>query len=269
MFQHSLVFDSGAYLWLLALVPLMWWLSYRKGGLAALGRWRRLFALLLRSAVLIFVILALADVQYQRRSDRLTVLYLLDQSLSIPAEQRQAMIDYVNASIAAQRSDEHQDRVGVIVFGHTAAVEIPPVDFDVHLPSRIETPLDPQYTDLAAAIQRGQAMFPYDTAGRIVLVTDGNQNLGDALEQARQAADLGVSIDVVPVPLAARDEVAVEKIDIPPGVRRGQPFDLRVVLRRDVQGPERAMRSTVDRQSVAEPSVVPGRLRLVRKAGQR
>ena len=44
------------------------------------------------------------------------------------------------------------------------------------------------------------------------MVTDGNQNLGNALEQARQVSDSGVSIDVVPVRLSARDEVAVEKI---------------------------------------------------------
>ena len=274
MFQHSLAFDRGEYLWLLLLVPWLWWLSYSKGGLAGLGRWRRLLALLLRSAVFIFLILALADVQYQRKSDRLTVFYLLDQSLSIPARQRQAMIDYVNASIDAQRSDEHQDRVGVIVFGHTAAVEIPPVDFDVHMPSRIETQLDPQYTDLALAIQRAQAMFPYDTAGRIVLVTDGNQNLGDALEEAREAVDLGVSIDVVPVLLSARNEVAVEKIDIPPGVRRGQPFDLRVVLQCDRPVSTNATRTTENKKPPAntpgdsEASVVVGRLRLVRKSGQ-
>jgi uncharacterized membrane protein len=112
-------------------------------------------------------------------------------------------------------------------------------------------------------------MIPYDSAGRIVLVTDGNQNLGDALEEARKAADSGVSIDVVPVPLAARNEVAVEKIDIPPGVRRGQPFDLRVVLRRDARGPENTARLTGESGPATDTSVVSGRLRLVRKAGQR
>ena len=82
-------------------------------------------------------------------------------------------------------------------------------------------------------MQRAMAMFPHDAAKRIVLVTDGNQNVGDALEEARAIADAGVSIDVMPVPLDRRSEVAVEKIALPADVRRNQPFELRVVLNND------------------------------------
>ena len=95
---------------------------------------------------------------------------------------------------------------------------------------KVESLLDREYTNLAGAMQRAMAMFPHDAAKRIVLVTDGNQNIGDALEQARAIADAGVSIDVMPVPLDRRSEVAVEKVALPPDVRRGQPFELRVVL---------------------------------------
>ncbi|MCA9231018.1 MAG: VWA domain-containing protein [Planctomycetales bacterium] len=253
MFQHSITFDSPAYLLLLLLLPLMWWLGYRS--LSGLGRWRRLMALTLRSLVLLIIVFALADVQYQRRSDQLTVIYLLDQSLSIPVDQRQAMVDYVNASVAQHHDDGHNDRYAVIVFGRDAGVEIPLVNVNIPLNRRIETVLDPEYTDLALAIQRAKAMFPFDAAKRVVLVTDGNQNQGDAQRDARAAAAAGVSIDVVPVMLSARSEVAVEKVDVPAGARRGQPFEMRVVLRND---------SPAD-----GGKTIPGKLRIVRKSGQR
>ena len=83
----------------------MWWLSF--AGLSGLGRWRRLMALTLRSLVFTVIVLALADVQYQRRSDQLAVIYLLDQSLSIPTAHRQEMVEYVNASI-----QQHRERLG-------------------------------------------------------------------------------------------------------------------------------------------------------------
>ena len=101
MFQHSLAFDRPAYLALLGLIPVMWWLGYRS--LSGLGPWRRWFALLLRTAVLVLIVLALADVQYQRRSDGLTVVYVLDQSLSVPPDQREAMVSYVRNSIRQHR----------------------------------------------------------------------------------------------------------------------------------------------------------------------
>jgi len=253
MFRHSLAFDSAGYLLLLLLIPLLWWLSFQS--LSGLGRWRRLLALALRSLVLVLLVLALADVQYRRQSDQLTVVYLLDQSLSIPTDQRQAMIEYVNASIDEHHNAGKNDRYAVIAFAQDAAVEIPLVDTGIPLPSRIESILDPEYTDLATAIQRAKAMFPHDAAKRIVLVTDGNQNLGNAQREARSAAAAGVSIDVVPVLLTAQSEIAVQKVDIPAGVRRGQPFDLRVVLNNDAE------------QDGSSP--VQGKLLIIRKSGER
>src|SRR3954471_10017387 len=103
------------YLLLLALLPVMWWFSF--GSLSGLGRWRRLIALGLRTLVVVLLVAAIAEMQYRRTSDKLTVIYLLDQSLSIPEARREAMIDYVNASIRDQRKSEKGDKAGVIVFG--------------------------------------------------------------------------------------------------------------------------------------------------------
>jgi uncharacterized membrane protein len=251
--HYSLAFDRPVYLALLALVPVLWWLGYRS--LAGLGRWRRWLALGLRSLVLLLIVLALADAQYQRKSDGLTVVYVLDQSLSVPAPQREQMIEFVRNSIRQHRNDAKGDRFAVIVFGRDAEVEVPPVAVNEAVHSKVESVLDPEYTDMATAIQRAKAIFPYDTAKRIVLVTDGNENLGNAYREARTAAEAGVSIDVVPVYIEPRGEVAVEKVDIPAGVRRGQPFDMRVVIRNDAKpGAEKA---------------IDGKMLLVRKAGQR
>jgi Mg-chelatase subunit ChlD len=253
MLPHSLAFDRPAYLALLALLPVLWWLGYRS--LAGMGRWRRMMALALRSAVLIGIVLALADVQYRKRNDHLTVVYVLDQSLSIPGETRQAMLDYVSRSVSESADRKLDDRYAVVTFGRDAAVEVPPVAATLAVPPRLETTLDPEYSDLAAAIERAQSLFPADAAKRIVLVTDGNENRGNAYREARAAADSGVSIDVLPITLAPRVETAVEKIDVPAGVRRGQPFDVRVVLSNDSPNPN------------APP--VPGTLKLILKAGER
>ncbi len=156
------------------------------------------------------------------------MIYLLDQSLSIPEAQRKQMIEFVNAAIREHR--EKQDRAGVIVFGREAAIEIPPFDDQVQIPDRIETMPDPEYTNLASAMKLAQASFPEDAAKRVVIVSDGNENLGNALDQARAMAEAGISIDVVPIRYRTRAEVAVEKVTIPSDVRKGQPFDMRVVV---------------------------------------
>ena len=248
MFDYRITFGSPWYLLLLVLVPVVWWYSFR--GLAALGRVRRALALSLRTLVLLLFIMALADVSMVRVSDRLTVIYLLDQSLSIPVEDRLAMIHYVNEEIVKHRRDN--DRAGIIVFGRDAAIEIPPFDDDVQMTPLIESLLDPDFTDLSTAMRLAQASFPEDAARRIVLVTDGNENLGDAMEEARGLSGAGVGIDVVPVRYKRRGEVILERLAIPSNVRKGQPFDLRVV-------------ATNTQQPTTESSAVVGGRLVVRK----
>lgn len=250
-----LVFNSPWYLLLLLLLPAMWGFSFNS--LSGLGRWRRLFALALRTIVLLLIVAALAEMQYQRTSDRLTVIYLLDQSLSIPEARRTAMISYVNASIRDQRKAEKDDKAGVIVFGRNAEVEVPPVDFNIQLGRRVESLLDRDFTNLAGAMQRAMAMFPHDSAKRIVLVTDGNQNVGDALQEARAVAEAGVSIDVMPVPIDQRSDVAIETFALPPDIRAKQPFEARVVV------------NNTSTDANGNGKSVKGHIKIVRKAGDR
>ena len=73
---------------------------------------------------------------------------------------------------------------------------------------------------------------------------------------ARALAEAGIGIDVVPIRSRVLGEVAVEKVTIPSDVRRGQPFDLRVVLDNTAAEGE-------------QPQPVEGRLQVVRKAGGR
>src|SRR3990172_258841 len=217
MLNYEISFESPWYLLLLALVPVLWWFSFR--GLAALGLGRRVLSLGLRSLVLLALILAVAEMQLVHTSDQLTVIYLLDQSESIPAGHRRAMLDYVNAAIFEHRRQD--DRVGVIVFGRDAAIEIPPFDDSVEI-VRVESELDPYFTDLSRAMRLAQASFPEDAAKRIVIVSDGNENLGNAAEQAQGLAGAGVGIDVVPVRYQERGEVIVERVTVPGNVRERQ-----------------------------------------------
>ncbi|MFZ5830627.1 MAG: VWA domain-containing protein [Planctomycetota bacterium] len=226
MFDYRISFVSPAYLLLLLLLPLVWWYSFRR--LALLGPVRRWFALVLRTLVFAMVVLALAEIQMVRVSDRVTVIYLLDQSLSIPEERRTAMIDYVNRSV--RKHMEQGDRAGVIVFAQEPAIEVPPFDEPIYVPEQVESLIDREFTNLAGALKLAQASFPEDAAKRIVVVSDGNENIGDAIEQARALAAQSVGIDSLPIRYPPRAEVMVERMLMPEDVRRNQPFDLRVVL---------------------------------------
>lgn len=228
MFGLRITFDSPGWLLLLLALPLLWWFSFR--ALSALGPVRRWFVLVLRTAVLSLIVFALAEIQMVRTSEKLAVVYLLDQSVSIPEPQRRAMVDYVNAEIKKHRHSDRQDYAGVIVFARDAATEWQPDDENIQIEYTPGARVETDHTNIASAMKLAMALFPKDAARRVVVVSDGNENLGSALEEARGMAEAGVGVDVVPVRYQARADVAVERISIPPDVNRGQPFDVRVVV---------------------------------------
>src|SRR5262249_19692224 len=93
--------------------------------------------------------------------------------------------------------------------------------------------VDTTYTDIAAAIKLALASFPEGTAKRVVLVSDGNENLGNAVEQARIAHQNGVQIDTVSLAAGYRNtnEVLVEKVEAPPMTEQGARLPIRVLVR--------------------------------------
>jgi len=229
MFGLRISFDQPVYLLLLLLLPFLWWLGFRY--LASLGTRRRIAAILFRSAVLVAIIAALAGVQLVWTTDRVTVMYLLDQSESIPKDRRLQMLDFVTRSVSQHRDSAREDRAGVIVFGRSAAIEVPPFNDDV--PPLRQTESDfgrGDATNLEEALELAHASMPEDSRRRIVIVTDGNETLGNAKPVAARLAAAGIGIDVVPAPLGTGADVLVEKIDLPTDIRNGQPFEARVVI---------------------------------------
>ena len=247
-----IAFDQPWYLLLLLLVPVLWVWSFRS--LAGLGPMRRVVALLLRTTVFTLLVFCLAEMQYRRANERLTVIYLLDQSASIPAAQREAMVDYVVEAVRQQRKVDREDRAGVIVFGREATIEVPPFDDDLPLVGRLESLIDlkTDATNLEAALKLAQATFAEDSAKRIVIVTDGNENLGDARGVAEMLAESGIAFDVLPIRLSARADVALQRVILPSDIRKGQPFEVRVVAN-----------NTTPVDKGGRP--VPGRLKLFRR----
>lgn len=224
----SLRFSEPWWLLLLLLLPGVVWIGRKS--LAGLGPFRRGTAIGVRALVLALIILALAGLQLVRRSEALCTLFVLDQSQSIPAAATEQALDLVDKALADRPSD--RDLVGLVVFGKEAKVELPPAEYPRDRRVRsIGSLLDRRHTDVAGAIRLALGAFPPDAAGRIVLLSDGNQNVGDALEQAVAARQAGVPIDVVPIEYRYDAEVLVDKIVLPAELQPGEAANLRIVLR--------------------------------------
>src|SRR5262245_42757313 len=226
--------------WLLLLFSVPWliWYSWRR--LAALGPGRRVLAIALRCSLLTLLAFALAEMHARHSENRLTVLFVWDRSLSVPPEyvddinlREERIKTFLNDAVAKRGPGKEQDRVGLVVFGKQPALELPPGAVPQLRLQKIQSRIDDTYTDIAAAIKLALASFPEGTGKRIVLMSDGNENLGNAEEQARIAKQNSVQIDVVPLAGGRRNpnEVLVERLDAPGQTEKDSRVPLRVLLR--------------------------------------
>ena len=179
-------------LWLLLLIPLT-------VGLALLGprrptRLRFWGGLALRTVLLLLIVLALAGIQLRLESDLRTVVFVLDASESLPAEAQAQGEAFVRQAIQEMPPGS---QAAVVMFGKDALVE--------RLASQ-ERQLGPFGsvpitigTDIENALQLALALFPDEGARRLVLLSDGRENLGQAIDQAEFAAAHGVELSYVPL----------------------------------------------------------------------
>lgn len=218
-------FEHPGYLVLLATLPLIVALSFRS--LAGLGAVRRWLAIGLRCLVILAIVLALAGAQRTQPTDQLAVIFLLDRSASVPSAQRQQGFEFIKDSRAALRPTK--DRMGIIAFDGEPAVEQLPMG-DLGIKSLGE-PVRPDQTDISDALGMAMALFTDDAARRVVLLSDGNENVGHALEEADQFGAAGVPIDVVPLRYQHGAEVVFERLSAPPTANADETIDLQMVLR--------------------------------------
>src|SRR6266581_7986317 len=237
-------------LYLLLLLPALgcvFWLALKSD--VQISAWLRWAAVAVRTLVILAIVFAVAGLQWLLPVEGMNVFYLLDRSDSIPAPQQDLVKNYVNKSVAFKRNP---DKAGIIVFGSEASIESMPnsaVDLQ-----KIQAVVGTERTDLAAAIRLGTAAFPEHGQKRLVLMSDGNENLGDAMGAVLAAKSLGVSVDVLPMGVSRANDVSVQKIQVPPKLKEGQAFEVKIFVDAD-QAQTAAVRLYRNEQYLGEQKV--------------
>jgi uncharacterized membrane protein/Mg-chelatase subunit ChlD len=217
----SISFIYPQYLWLLLLVPLM--IALGLTGRSRFNRNRLWAALVARTILTVALVLALAGIQLRLRSNTLTNVFILDASDSISSAEQSRGETLIRQAIQGMRQG---DKAAVVVFGEDSLVERLASE-DRFFSELGSTPITVR-TNIASALQLAQAILPGEGYKRMVLFSDGRQNIGEAIEQAELAASQEVELLYVPLGGPLGDvEVLVESLSAPTEIRQGEDFTLK------------------------------------------
>ena len=267
---RGLQFVRPLWLLLLGFVPAIVLVSRRS--LSGLGPTRKWAAITLRCLGVALLAAALAEPRLRRPTDNATVLFVVDRSFSIPQDldltnPETAAVDrrwervkgFIETAVARRPGERREDQVGLILFGKRPRLALPPAQVDrLPIDERQAGPINGEYTDISAAIKLALASFPQGTGKRMVLISDGNENVGTADEQARIARDNGVQIDTIALAPGYRNEseILVQAVESPRVAAQGQRLPIRVLIRNSSPNKVVDGRLDVTKASTGENSTV-------------
>lgn len=221
--------------WLLfTLVPLasvVAWYFVRS--LSDFPKSQRIVSLCMRLTMLLLLVLALSGMTWLRETDEQCIIFLQDTSQSIGEQADTAALEYLRQAAECKGIN----KTILMPFASTA---LPTRELTVETlqqqsptlsdnPTNLSTAQKQQAdgTNLAAAIEAAAGYMPPGYVPHIVLLTDGNQTLGDAIAAAAQSR---IPVSTVPLPALSEPEVQVAEVNVPAEVREGEPFFVDVVI---------------------------------------
>jgi uncharacterized membrane protein len=222
-FGGVLMFARPAAFGLAVFAAWIWWLHV--AGYAGLPKVRGHVALWTRFLLFALLVMVLAEPRSVRSRDVLSVMYLVDVSDSVRGDSVDASIRYVLEAVAKKPT---KDEAGLLVFGKTPAVELPPrMSFPYEA---MNSQVDRGSTNVEQSLSLAGAMLPDDNQGRLVVISDGVQTEGNLTRVLDDLKSRGIPVDVLPVDYSYDKEVWLERIDLPQQVKPGETYEAAMVL---------------------------------------
>ena len=214
---------------LLLIVPVLWWIQGRS--FAGFGVKQRALQTTVRSAVVLLLMAALMEPVLVRTGGWLSTVYLVDVSASVSLASRAFTAQWI-AEANAYGSPDHW---AVMEFA-SDAVALDDVDAlretadDPAREGTNEASLDRGVTNLERSVAEARRQFAPNHNKRLVLMTDGRQNVGNMVDALADLQRDGVQVFTMPV--AARDvgDAWVDSVVVPDIVTVDEPFPLEVEL---------------------------------------
>jgi len=171
------------------------------------------------------------------------LIVLADRSASIRAssDRQKQIVRSLAAKIPAH------DRLGLVGFGRESAIESPAyerLNF-----SDFGTQPNENYTNFEDALRLGSSLLPADTAGHLLLLSDGRQNLGDGIAQARALRQNGIRLDAMAINVPSGPEVQLDSVKAPSTIPAGAAARIEVHIRSNIET-QGGLRVFMDREPV-------------------
>ena len=203
---------------LFAMLPLAW----------AAFTWRgtsRHGALALKCAAMLALVLALSEPELTVFESRMAVAVLADTSASVSDQD----LDHASDVAAKLESARGRNWTQVLPFAQSTR-GLDKTEQGQALALRHTAGEPGRGTNIESAVREGIAALPAGRVPRLVLISDGNENLGGVARAAWQARQLGIPIDTYPLAGRPKPDLRLDSVTLPSLAFTGERFPIDVAV---------------------------------------
>ncbi|WP_036720530.1 VWA domain-containing protein, partial [Paenibacillus sp. JCM 10914] len=210
--------------WLLLLLPAGFFLFYAYRTDYRLSGFRKKLALCLRTCIILLLIFMISGLHGFTVLRDKQVVYVADRSDSMGDPTR--ITNWIQESLAAK---EEKDGTAIVSTGLEGAIErrLTPSD---GAGASLNALLEGRFTGLESGLHLAGSLFEGTSDSRIVLISDGDENVGSMAAAGRLLRDRGIAVDVLPASKQQVKDVAVEEIKVPDRLYQAESFYVEVLI---------------------------------------
>lgn len=176
--------------------------------------------MVLRSIIAILLVLALAGMNIKTFVDTTATIFAVDLSDST-RNLRGQFTEFIEEALKEKTKN---DKVGIVTFGLNSEVELPLRD-DLEI-VEFQTRPKSGFSNIEKGLKLAQTLLPSDSMKRIVLLTDGEENIGDSLKETSLINQKDIDFKIYYIEKDVKEDIQINGIDIPSRLYENQAFNI-------------------------------------------
>lgn len=171
----------------------------------------------IRLVIFALLIFALTVPQILLPAKGETVVFLADRSASV-SQSHQQLLEWIEKSVMHKQTD---DSFAVVTFGENVSLE-QNTGIKKNPLSQFNTEIHDGETNMEAGLHFAASLIPHNSSGRIVLLSDGNETIGNSGEAANLLKNRNIELDYVLLKNHVGEDMSLSEINVPPSLYKGE-----------------------------------------------
>ncbi|MEH7388768.1 VWA domain-containing protein [Bacillus sp. JJ1503] len=171
----------------------------------------------IRLTIFALLIFALTVPQILLPAKGETVVFLADRSASVSQSDHQ-LLEWIEKSVMDKQQD---DSFAVVTFGENVSLE-QNTGIRKNPVQQFNSEIDDGETNIEAGMQFAASLIPPNSSGRIVLLSDGNETIGNSEEAANLLKNRNIELDYVLLKNHVGEDMSLSEINVPPSLYKGE-----------------------------------------------